>query len=751
MGYQTKKPFVMHVLAPDPGSYSWLVSPLCEHFLMIDRLVRKPRIDSVSQVAALLEAMSGALSVIGECALQSTLDNMRQAWVAKPALATWMTPKQSLAIRRFIYVCMVHLEALRSGANAPILYLYPYYREMMLALGAGKIHPADLYYAQSRNRIDLIEKDFLAEMRPARKIDYALLKSDFEKAFRLYMQNFGVASKERDHIVAMHSLLGSVVDAQESLEGRAFWGVVLGFSEVVASSGISNDLHVQQLYSLIADYLRTSTTGTIVLPKAILLHALFYIAHVKGGEESVVEKIKVLYQMPQVTESDYKVARYMHIDPVVLASLKDRVSQLQSMWNSVVEGIPNYEKSFANAVDGLKDQGELLGSADMAELFNVLRRNALPVIRNKSEHSVKLEVTRNLLFVEAALYTIDKWPAQFTQMVQDASLRLASSLSRKYVDEPLASQKKMIADEHYDRTTMMVADELLAQLQQLAPLLQQLLLSPGDRRVLHQTTLLLDTLDSIFLMLDYQAANRALSHAKRMISMMYDDVFDRKKLWCIMNNMAVLSFFAGEIRNRAFIEKDAMHFDEATGMLMRRASKGEDSVWQRHPDNFALHCTELLAHSHIAEQMYLEEDDSVLDKLPLVIDNQIDGFLYELDAIVRDVASILPLSRLVPEDMGHIEALHDVFHALEQKSRMAGELALSDAALNITHALNHWIAENKAGSHALYALLEHAHEIMRAWLDDMRVQGQSNKRFTMLAVAANSLMNGTPILKSGMQ
>ena len=751
MGYQTKKPFVMHVPAPDPGSYSWLVSGLCEHFLMIDQLVRKPRADTVLQVASLLETMSGALSVIGECALQATLNNMRKAWVAKPALTTWMAPKQSLVIRRFIYVCMVHLEALRSGGNAPVLYLYPYYRDMMLALGAGNIHPADLYYAQSRSRIDLIEKDFLAEMRPVRKIDYPLLKSDFEKAFRLYMQNFGVVNKERDHIVAMHSLLGNVVDAQESLEGRAFWGVVLGFSEAVVSRGVNNDQHVQQLYGLIADYLRTSTTGTIVLPKVILLHALFFIAHVKGGEESVVEKIQCLYKMPAAAESDYKVARYMHIDPVVLASLKDKISQLQSMWNSVTDGIPNYEKSFANAVDGLKDQGELLGSADMAELFNVLRRNALPIVRNKSEHSVKLEVTRNLLFIEAALYTIDKWPAQFAQMVQDAALRLASSLSKKYVGEQLASLKKLIADEHYDRTTMMVADEILAQLQQLAPLLQQLLLSPGDRRVLHQTTLLLDNLDSIFLMLDYQAANRALSHAKRMISMMYDDVFDRKKLWCIMNNMAVLSFFAGEIRNRAFIEKDALHFDDTTGMLMRRASKGADSVWQRHPDNFALHCTGLLAHNHIAEQMFLEEDDSVLEKLPLAIDNLLDGFLYELDAIVQDVDSILPLSRLMPDDIGHIEALHDVFHALEQKSRMAGELALSDAALNITHTLNHWIAENKAGSHALYALLEHAHELMLAWLEDMRVQGQSDKRFTMLAVAANSLMNGTPILKSGMQ
>lgn len=751
MGYQTRTTCVMHVPVPDPGSYSWLVSGLCERLIGIDQLVRKPRAPAALQVAGLLETMSAALSVIGDCALRAIFDHMRAAWLARPALATAMTPKQSLAVRHFIYACMAHLDTLRSGAHTPVLYLYPYYAEMMSALGVVDTHPADLYYAQSRSRIDLIEKDFLAEMRPARKADYALLKSDFEKAFRLYMQHSGVASKERDHIVVMHSLLEHVVDAQESTEGRAFWGVVLGFSEVVVSKAVGNDQYVRQLYRQIADYLRTSTTATIVLPKTILLHALFFIAHVKGEEESVVEKIKVLYKMPEVAAPDYKQARYMAVDPVVLASLKDRISQLQSMWNSVTDGIPNYEKSFANAVNGLKDQGELLGSADMAELFNVLRRNALPVIRNKSEHSVKLEVTRNLLFIEAALYTIDKWPAQFTQMVQDATLRLVSSLSRKYVDEPLASQKKLVADEHYDRTTMMVADEILAQLQQLAPLLQQLLLSPGDRRVLHQTTLLLDNLDSIFLMLDYQAANRALSHAKRMISMMYDDVFDRKKLWCIMNNMAVLGFFTGEIRNRAFIEENALHFEEATGMLMRRASKGADHPWQPHPDNFALHCTALLAHSHIAEQMYLEEDDSVLEKQPLAIDNLQDGFLYELDAIVQDIDSILPLSRLMPDDMGHIEALHDVFHALEQKSRMAGELALSEAALNITHALNHWIADNKPGSPALYALLAHAHELMGVWLEDMRVQGQSGKRFTMLAVAANSLMNGTPILKSGMQ
>ncbi len=749
MGYRSKTSFVMRVPVPDLVDYSWLVPGISDCLLMIDQVIRKQKhTDDIRYIITLLNRIAGALDIIGECALQTVFKKIILALSGKGNLSTWMTTKKSLAMRRFMYAVMEYLESIRSGIYSPVLYLYPYYREMMEAVEAKRIHPADLYYAQSSTQLLLIEKDNLEEMHPYKKSDYALLKSEFEKEFRLYMQHFGVVNKERTHILSMHKLLGRLVEAQESLEGRAFWGVVLGFSESVALKKIDNDHYVQQLYQLIAEHLRQSFTGTIVLHQTLLMDALFFIAHVNAEEDSVVEKIKMLYEMPAVSDVDYKQSRYMGIDPVVLASLKDKLNQLQSMWNGVVNGVAQYEKSFVKAIEGLKDQGEMLGSQDMAELFNVLRRSTLSIVRNRSELSVKLEVTRNLLFVEASLYAIYRLPANFSNMVQDSSLRLASSFDKKYVVEQLASLKKMTGDEHYTKTKKIVADEILSHLQQLEELLQQLLFAPGNRSHLHKTNALLDSLESIFLMLNYQEAHKAVAYAKKMIVVMCDDVFDRKKLWCMMNNMGILSFFAREIRNMSYLKDNMLLFDAKTGMLMTGDVKGAEVVWRPHPENFDLHCAGLLQHSSIAQQIFLEDDMNELEKMPSVTDSALDSFLCELEDIVDDVNCILPLSRISPEDLGHIETLHHVFLMLENKSRMAGVNEMSDAAMEIAHTLNRWIAEDKTGSSELYVLLEHAGVLIAEWLQEMRLQGQSHKSFTMLGVAANSLHNGHGILKT---
>lgn len=755
MAYRSSKmPLVMRAVKPDLVDYSWLVSGLCDCLLKIDQRVRQPvKSDVVTkEITAILGSMAGALQLIGECALQTIIRKWIAVLSGKPVHNPGMSPASSMAMRRFVYAVMAYLEEIRHGVIPSVLYLYPYYYGMMYSLGEKNTHPADLYYAQFTQKIQLVEQDFLKEIRPYQPTDTGLLKSDFEKEFRLYMQNFGGGSKERVHILAMHRILGALVEQQETLERRAFWSVVLGFSEVVAMRQIDSDVYVQQLYQCIANHLRRVTTDTPLLEEMILTHALFYIAHVPGEEESVAIHIKAHYLMPAVGASDYKQLRYMTIDPVVLARLKDRINLLQSLWSDVAEGVSHAEIAFVKAVEGLKGQGELLGSPDITELFSVLRRSAGAIVRNRSAYSVKLEVTRNLLFVESVLDSIYRLPSQLSHMVRDASFRLASSLSKHYPGEQLQSLKTMIADEHYIKISIVVADEILSHLQQLEMLLQQLLFAPGDRMHLRKANALFDSLDSIFVMLNYQAPHQATSYAKSMILKMCDDVFDRKKLWCMMNNLGVLSFFARDIRNMTYMENTQLHFDEATGMLMARAENHHATpsalVWQPHPDNFALHCAARLQHSQIAEQILLEDEIKDAYTPLMASDTLINSFLSELEELVEDVSSILPLSRLSPADMGHIESLHDVFYALESKSRMAGVSTMSDAAMKIAHTLNGWIADNRSGSEELYLLLEQAHALIVQWLSEMRLQGQSGRMFTMLAVAATRLAHGHGTLQN---
>jgi hypothetical protein len=406
---------------------------------------------------------------------------------------------------------------------------------------------------------------------------------------------------------------------------------------------------------------------------------------------------------------------------------------LHELWRGVVNGSSHDDTLFIKAIENLKGQGELLGSKEVTELFNVLRRHIVPIVRNKSAYSVKLEVTRNLLFVEAVLCNIYHLPDTIVNIIQMSSDRLASSLSRKYVDVQLACLQDMTANEHYHKTIMLLADEMLSQLEQLELLLQQLLIAPGDRDCLRHATELLGKLDSILLMLNHREASLALGHAKKIMLSMCNDVFDRKVLWCVMNNMGVLSFFARAMRHRFYLEKEGVHFDRQTGMLMRRAPPGSNDTWLPHPEKFDQHCAALLQHQHIAGQIVLEDEEDELEKQPWMREGLLDSFLPDMTALVDDLDSILPLSKLAPMDMGHVDTLHRVFHALEHQSRMACVTPLSHATRDIAHALNKVLAESNAVPEHLYTLLDYAVSSMDDWLEEMRLQGQSAIDFTLLA------------------
>jgi len=120
----------------------------------------------------------------------------------------------------------------------------------------------------------------------------------------------------------------------------------------------------------------------------------------------------------------------------------------------------------------------------------------------------------------------------------------------------------------------------------------------------------------------------------------------------------------------------------------------------------------------------------------------LDIFLGEAEEVLACIGEVLPASRAEPHHQEHLVTLRRSFHTLKGSSRMVGLNAFGEAAWSIEQVLNLWLAEARAGSADLYILLEHAAELLTAWVADIRASGWSARTPDALAAAAARVREG---------
>jgi len=120
----------------------------------------------------------------------------------------------------------------------------------------------------------------------------------------------------------------------------------------------------------------------------------------------------------------------------------------------------------------------------------------------------------------------------------------------------------------------------------------------------------------------------------------------------------------------------------------------------------------------------------------------LDIFLGEAEEVLACIGEVLPASRAEPHHQEHLVTLRRSFHTLKGSSRMVGLSAFGEAAWSIEQVLNLWLAEARAGSTDLYTLLEHAAELLTAWVADIRASGWSARTPDALAAAAARVREG---------
>jgi chemosensory pili system protein ChpA (sensor histidine kinase/response regulator) len=116
-------------------------------------------------------------------------------------------------------------------------------------------------------------------------------------------------------------------------------------------------------------------------------------------------------------------------------------------------------------------------------------------------------------------------------------------------------------------------------------------------------------------------------------------------------------------------------------------------------------------------------------------------FLSEAVEVLDSVKQTIPDSRNAPHNQEFLTTLRRSFHTLKGSGRMVGLVTFGEAAWSVEQVLNLRLSETRGGDADLYALLEHAVQVLDAWVGDLQMQGRSDRSGRALINAAERVKN----------
>lgn len=146
------------------------------------------------------------------------------------------------------------------------------------------------------------------------------------------------------------------------------------------------------------------------------------------------------------------------------------------------------------------------------------------------------------------------------------------------------------------------------------------------------------------------------------------------------------------------------------------------------------------SHAEVAPAIELTQE---LPETEAEIDAELlEIFLMEADEVLGAVRENIPLSRHDTSNQEYLIRLRRSFHTLKGSGRMVGLMVFGEGAWNIEQVMNLWLSESRAGTEALYQLLEYATEQMYAWVEELKTKGSSSRNSDLIIAAALRVKEG---------
>ena len=621
-----------------------------------------------------------------------------------------------------------YLEELLSGAPQQPARLFPYYRALQELLGAERIHPADLLFA------DLSAPGPMRRVgTPAAAPDYAACRARFEKALLPFLKSADAAA-QRSNAQALQEAIAQVAEGQSDNSAHTFWLAMQSFAELVAGGQLASNLYVKQLFGMINLQIRRLSQGQAELPEGMLRDALFFIAAAPEPSDTA-RALRRAFRLDGVVPADYDKKRYGRINAEALKEAKEALAHAQQAWDRLSNEIdPALETQFQQQLEALGTACAKLGAPALAQLQAELARAARDSVMSGRSPQFSLEMAAAMLFALQGLDRIRQLPDDFDAHAEVIGTRLLALAAGETPPHAPQWQDELSRQIQQEQTVAVLAAEMKNGLRQVEKVLDDFYADGSKRPSLSQIGPLLHQLEGAVAILDQDDAMRAALHVKEAVRTLAaangDPALEAASLQNIAQNIGALGFFVDMLAQNFDAARQRFSFDSSEGML-RAVPFGEAPAAEAPAE----HDEVGEASVELAPVAPLPADDGVEAEL-------LEIFIGEAQEVLGVVDATLPAARNEPSSQERLTVLRRSFHTLKGSGRMVGLDNFAEGAAAVEKTLNVWLSESRDATPDLLALLEHASAEMGAWVAELVATGRSARDSAALVDCAVRVMEG---------
>ena len=729
--------------------------------------------------------LEGVSTVTGEA--ERLLDRIERGELAPGAEVTSALSRTFTAIVEF-------LDGLVAGSADSPVSLYPQYRDLLAAAGADRIEPADLYSADVSVRPPRAER-----VEPLTDAAAAAARGEFERGLLLFLRN----PRDADGLAGMFAAIDRLNRAHQASAQRTFWWLAAAFFDALRAQALPVDLHSKRLVARVNLQIRRSLTGHgDPIPDRMLKDLLFLLARTGGGSQRA-DEARRLYRLAGTVPADFETPRYGLVDSRTLRAVREATAGAKAAWERFVRGGPQELAGFAAAAGQLDAGVARLPWPGLQRLTGTLvgLRRALSAAGAPLVELLALEVATGLLFVEQTLERGSRAVVQHDRRAVELAERLDRICERQRADDSAApewlAELSRAAQERL--TTAAFVSELQANLRGCEQALDVFFREPAQRGALPALPPMLRQAAGALRLLGHDEAAAGAEGVAARVGALVESNEPLAPAECerVAASLGAIGFFVESLLQPGRAGAGFEFVRDGDGFVARLGdppvrptpASADDAdlepVAVQAPAPGAISPPDPTDASAAAANSAPEPParpdpdpprtsppgasrppapgpaqapppsrptlaagaptpppTAAAPEVDPVDAELLEVFLGEAEEVLAAIDEHRVASQSAPSDSGHLTTIRRGFHTLKGSSRMVGLDAFGEAAWGLEQVLNVWLADERHGTAALYALITEAHREMSGWVARLRSDPGARLEVAALVARAASLRDG---------
>jgi chemosensory pili system protein ChpA (sensor histidine kinase/response regulator) len=274
---------------------------------------------------------SGALRVIGLEGVEMLADEAKAliTGIEKKEIAEGKLLKPTLTALSASFSAVIgYLEALEHGEVAQPLYLFTYYRDLLVAKGIERVHPSELFFPKQLATLEVKS----GEPVTLNDVGRASARTDFERGLLKFLR--GTVAEESAG--EMFGAVSKFEAAHRQAPDREFWLASIAFFEGLKAGAYAQDALAKKLLARFNLHLKVVQAGA-AMPEKLHKEVLFSLACAQKSTP-MLDAVREAYGLANTVPADYEKPRFALLDRSALALCKDSLAKIKALLDKVVRG-----------------------------------------------------------------------------------------------------------------------------------------------------------------------------------------------------------------------------------------------------------------------------------------------------------------------------------------------------------------------------------------------------------------------------